>query len=214
MSRVPVSSATPTPDPPRPCPPPALVFEEGTLLARAARRDMQAWAQLYQQHHAAVYRRLRFLTGRASVAEDLSQECFVQAMVKLHQLRDPAKFPMWLSGIALNLARNHWRKTRNSDRAYDGFQRLHDIALSQRPGVEERLAEHRRLSAIYQQLEELPEHLRTVFILRDIEGLSAKEIAEILEISVSNVGARASRARAQIRQALESSGLAREKGVV
>lgn len=176
------------------------------LVAQAQKRNRDAWAQLYQKYYPEVYRRLRFLTGRVAIAEELTQECFVQAMLNIRQLRNGTKFKKWLSGIALNLARKYWRRANSSAQAYDGLRRLQDVSAGHGPDVEARVADHHRICAVYRLLEDVPEHLRMVFILRDIEGASAKEIAELLDISTNNVAVRATRARALLREGLGARG--------
>ena len=176
------------------------------LIERARGGDVQAWSRLYQEHFDGVYRRLRFLTGDDDLAEDLSQETFAKAMVAVSTYRGPASFAAWLGGIALNVARAQWRWRRNTQAAHGRMEHMEE-ALARCDGAPDRLIlRETRARVLYAILEAMPESLREVFILRDLEGVPAREIAEQLGISEGNVAVRATRARARVRTELERLG--------
>ncbi|MCA9714655.1 MAG: sigma-70 family RNA polymerase sigma factor [Myxococcales bacterium] len=186
-----------------------VVDRTSLLVERAKRGDMQAWARLYQELFDPIYRHVRYLTGDPAVAEDLTQETFAKALVALPDFEGRSKLSTWLHGVAINVVRRHWRWERNTETAHarleDRRRVLDDVsAESERP---DRVAlQRKRAEVLYAVLETLPDTLREVFILRDLEGLSEREIAERLGITRGNVAVRATRARARVRKELVSRG--------
>lgn len=175
-----------------------------TLLQKARSGSPTAWSKLYRDHFPMVYRRIRLLTGKMSLAEELTQETFVQAMLHIARFRENAKFSTWLCGIAYNLVRSHWRKVQNTQTAHE---RLKRISEHDRPDtVDNKLSDRQRVEAIYAALEELPDNLRVVFVLRYFEGMNSAEIADTLELTVNNVDVRVSRARRRIKAVLDEKG--------
>lgn len=186
-----------------------MVDRTALLVERARRGDMQAWSRLYQELFDPVFRHVRYLTGDTEVAEDLTQETFAKALVALKDFGGRSSFSTWLHGVAINVVRRHWRWERNTEAA-------HAKLLEKRKAVEQlehqgecpdKAAEQRRRAAVlYDVLSTLPDSLREVFVLRDLEGFSEKEIAAQLGITRNNAAVRASRARARVRKALAERG--------
>jgi len=173
--------------------------------AKAGPDRMAAWARLYQDYQTRIYRHVRFLVGNDASTEDVVQEVFARALVSLHAFDGRSSFSTWLHGIAVNVVRNHWRSHRNTETAH---QRLRDIVVA-RGGAHEIDHAHlcrRRAEVVYAMLEDLPEHLREAFVLRDLEGFSPAEAAEQLGISAGNLSVRVTRARERIRRELERIG--------
>lgn len=151
-----------------------------------------------------VYRRVKLLTGKMSVAEEITQETFVQAMLNISKYRSAARFSTWLFGIAHNLVRNHWRSVQSTQSAHDRLETISN--LKDRGNIDDRYLEQKRIEAIYAALETLPDTLRVVFIFRYFEGMSSSEVATALNLNVNNVDARASRARRRIKAILGEKG--------
>ncbi|MFV8755416.1 RNA polymerase sigma factor [Nannocystaceae bacterium ST9] len=173
------------------------------LVERARSGDMQAWSRLYQEHFDGLFRHLRYLTGDAQTAEELVQDTFVQALSCIARFDGRARFSTWLHGIALNVARHHWRAQRNTAKAHAKLTVVHEIVDAGSSGSPDRtMAARQRVRALYDALDLLPEHLREAFILRELEGLAPAEAAEQLGITANNLAVRASRARTRIRKQL------------
>ena len=180
---------------------------EPELVARARQGEMHAWGVLYQAYFPRVYRHVRFMVGSETGAEDLVQEAFARALVRLPDFDGRSSFSTWLHGIAVNVVRNHWRARRNTETAHE---RLRNINAA-RGGEMGPAADHahlckRKAEVVYAILETLPEHMREAFILRDLQGCSPAEAAARLGISPGNLSVRASRARERIRKELERMG--------
>jgi RNA polymerase sigma-70 factor (ECF subfamily) len=186
---------------------------EARLVGRARQGDMQAWSRLYQRHFDSVFRHVRLMTGDSNVAEDLTQETFAQALISLSRFRGEAKFSTWLHRVSINVTRKHWRWQRNTDVAHERLESMARVS-AQSDADPDRVTQRRaRAKALYAILESMPDTLREVFVLRDLEGLSQKHIAERLDITENNVAVRATRARAHVRGELERLGwLASKEG--
>ncbi|MEZ4450644.1 MAG: RNA polymerase sigma factor [Nannocystaceae bacterium] len=182
------------------------------LLARARAGDVQAWSRLYQEHFDRVFRHIRLLTGDNDVAEDLVQETFAKAMTSLPTFRGDSSFTTWLGGIAINVVRGHWRHRRNTQTAHGRLLAIHEVAPAGAPTPAEAELQRRRAEVLYGILAEMPDPLREVFVLRELEGLSAREIGQQLGISEGNVAVRATRARARVRGELERLGWLTPRG--
>ncbi len=132
-------------------------------------------------------------------AEDLAQETFVKAYRKLGTLKDPASCERWLYQIAVNLVRDHGRRKSLERRTLQALS--HDVAeeLPPQAAADEAGALHR---AILGAVDELPEHHREVFVMREIQGLSHAAIARALGIPEGTVWSRLSFARRALQQKL------------
>lgn len=174
------------------------------LLAKARKREPAAWAEIYRAYFSVVYRRIKLLTGKMSVAEEITQETFTQAMLNISSFRESARFSTWLFGIAHNLVRNHWRSLKSTQTAHDRLETISQ--LKGQLSIDQRYLDQRRIEAVYAALETLPDTLRVVFVFRYFEGMSSSEIAKVLNLNVNNVDARASRARRRIKAILGEKG--------
>ncbi|MCA9662705.1 MAG: sigma-70 family RNA polymerase sigma factor [Myxococcales bacterium] len=186
--------------------PTPLLDLEGRLIDRARSGDIQAWSRLYQEHFDGIFRHILHLTGDRDLAEDLVQETFAKAMVSLPRFRGDSKLSTWLSGIAINIVRGHWRRQKSARKAHDGLVALNEVAPPNGAAPDQAGLQRARAEALYGVLSELPETLREVFVLRELEGMRAADVASQLGISEGNVNTRASRARARVRNELERLG--------
>ncbi|ERI08344.1 RNA polymerase sigma factor [Aneurinibacillus aneurinilyticus] len=137
------------------------------------------------------------------MAEDLAQETFYKAFRSLHSFRDvEASFSTWLYTIARNTVLSELRKSRNSE-VYleDSKQQPARISVDRLP--EQELLRTERVHLVRQAINKLPEKQRTALILREYEQLDYKEIAVILDSTVSSVKSLLFRARHSIKQQLE-----------
>lgn len=191
----------------------ATATDEASLIQRARSGEMQAWAVLYRMHFGALVRHVRFLTGDAALTEELVQEAFARALVKLPSFGGRATLSTWLHGIALNVVRNHWRSQRSTAAAHERLRNMHaatDAAVA--PRLDQAHLSRKKTEALYAVLETLPENLREAFVLRDLQGNTPAEAAAKLGITPGNLSVRASRARERIRAELERLGWLAPRG--
>jgi RNA polymerase sigma-70 factor (ECF subfamily) len=155
----------------------------------------QAVQRLVDEYYAPLYRYAYRLSGSASDAEDLTQEAFCKAQLKLEQLRDPARAKPWLFSILRNDYLHRVRAGRQQPCV------SLDVAgdLPDRPAGEVPEVDPERLQ---QALGELPEDFRTPLILFYFEDFAYRDIAEQMELPMGTVMSRLARARAWLRSRL------------
>lgn len=196
-------SLRPVPDPDSAQQPLSAAEVDEILVGRAQRGDGNAWARLYQRHFDAVYKDVLYMVEQSATAEELVQEAFAAALVSLQRFDGRASIRTWLRGIAQNLVRKHWRSHSRRGRAYDRAEREAPL-LGPRTGddPESSHLRERRARVLSEVLATLPDPLREVFVMRDVQGLPVEEVADLLKISAGNVRVRANRARGRIRDEL------------
>lgn len=177
------------------------VTEDHELVALARNGNTDAFEQLVRHHAPRLYRMLVRMLGDATAAEDVAQECFVRAWRALPSFRGEAKFSTWLYRIAVNegnrlLARESRREVVPYD---DVLLEVSDLG-SQTPELAEAAELRGQLERF---IAELPAHYRVAVVLRDIEGFSNEEAAELLELDLRNFKSRLHRGRMALRRRLE-----------
>ena len=171
------------------------------FLDRLRAGDAPAFEELVMTYQHRVFGVALRMLGNAAEAEEVAQEAFVRAHRALGDFRGDAKLSTWLyaitSRLCLNrLATGERRLTRQGEEA---LLRLSDAGPRPDAALERRELE----SALGRAIAELPEDRRIVVVLRDIEGLSYEEIAQVLEIELGTVRSRLHRARADLKEKLE-----------
>jgi RNA polymerase sigma-70 factor (ECF subfamily) len=151
--------------------------------------------QLVEAHYEALYRYAYRLAGSAADAEDLTQETFCQAQLKLEQLRDPARAKAWLFSILRSKFLHRVRESKQE----------HEISLEWVGDLPERLPDplpEVEPEKLQKALSELPEVFRTPIILYYFEDFSYRDIAEQMELPMGTVMSRLARAKAHLRARL------------
>jgi len=180
---------------------------ERELIAQVKCGNVSAFRKLFDAYHVPVYGFvLRFL-GSAHDAEDVTQEVFVKAYRKIKSLRDARYFSSWLFRIAKNQALNYMERQRNKqvDSLEGDRERVERTSLNSDPvhSPQDRVEMAELEGLLQSALNDLPETLRSAFVLGVIEGYSYKEVAEMLKCSVGNVKARVFRARSLLTSKLK-----------
>lgn len=169
--------------------------------------DRATWEGLYTQHYPALFRHLRHLVHDDELAREFAQETFVRAIARAEHYDGRSSLSTWLHGIALNLARNHWRRCQTSRRARDrwvAWWRREPLPSDRAP--EQGVVRHSRIGALQFAIERLPIKLREAFVMRELEELSVTEACARLEISPTNLSVRVHRARRAITKTLSELG--------
>jgi RNA polymerase sigma-70 factor (ECF subfamily) len=170
------------------------------LVERARRKDAEAFASLVRTYERVALSVAFGILGDASAAGDATQEAFIRAWERLSDLREPERFGTWLCGIVRNLSLDMLRRRKPAEQwtasspAVEG-RWTHDPL--------EEIDRQERFSRIASAIASLDEVSRPVVVLRYYEGLSSREIADLLEMSPAAVDMRLSRARKQLRSLLE-----------
>lgn len=155
------------------------------------------FASLYHRHHGFVWRILRRLGVPPAALDDATQEVFVVVHRRRHDLRADASVRSWLFGIARRVAADLHRGQHRRDRKHDALQPPGDA-----PPLDDALARSEAAEFVRSFLERLDEGHRMVFALSDIEGMTAPEISEALELKVNTVYSRLRKARLDFERAV------------
>lgn len=181
-------------------------LEGDAVVEKARAGDLVAWNLLYRMHYASVLRHLSALVGRRDVAEDLAQDTFARAMVAIEGYSGRSEFSSWLHGVALNVARNHWRANERAARGSAQLELLEACRDLRAGQLDEEHQAKLRVKILFRVLDELSASLREAFVLRYVEGRSAAETAERLGVEPGAVRVRAHRARQQVEKRLQALG--------
>ncbi|WP_417384528.1 sigma-70 family RNA polymerase sigma factor [Gimesia sp.] len=167
----------------------------------------EAFDQLVLKYQDRLFRTLVRILGSSDDARDAAQEGFTQAFFKLNTFKGTAAFYSWLFRISFNAAITQKRKTKRTSATIDPQENpagtwLVDTHSENHPPEVAELAERKKL--VHQALNELQEEYRTPLILRELEGMSYGEIAEITEIPLGTVRSRIFRGRNELKQKLNA----------
>src|SRR5512142_3059196 len=182
--------------------------EELALVTAAKAGDMGAFEELVRRYDRNVFRIAQHITQNREDAEDVVQDAFLKAFQNLEQFQGQSKFYTWLVRIAVNEALMRLRRRRpermvslDEDIKTDEDTMPREVA-DWSPNPEQQYNQAELKDILGKTIQGLPTSFRTVFVLRDVEGLSTEETAEALELSIPAVKSRLLRARLQLRERL------------
>lgn len=164
---------------------------EHDLIQQARQGDAEALDALYRRHAPRVYSVVRRLTGDDAQAEDAAQETWLRAIRALPDFRGQAMFSTWLHRIAVNCALYGRRKRERN--------RLRELQLPETlpaPGSEPRPLLRMKLE---EAIDTLPEGMRRVLVLHDVEGYTHEEIGALLGVAAGTCKSQLFKARAKLR---------------
>ena len=178
------------------------------LVRRVKKGDKQAFDLLFLRYQHKILNLVsRYLRDPEDV-QDVTQEAFIKAFRALPRFRGDSAFYTWLYRIAINTAKNHLvaksRRPPGSDVDVEDAEFMDGTdALKEGESPESALARDELKAAIDAAIAELPDDLRSAVTLREFDGLSYEQIAEIMECPVGTVRSRIFRAREAIDRAIE-----------
>jgi len=158
---------------------------------------------LMRRYNERLYRAARAIVRDEQEAEDVMQQTYVNAFTHLRQFNGSAQFSTWLTRIAINEALARVRRQGRYE-AFDDDLSTVEAFMSRSPSENpERQAFTGELRGLLEwAIDRLPDGMREVFVLREVEGLSTAEVAETLGVSEDVIKTRLSRGRAALRRAL------------
>ena len=187
----------------------AMASDDLDLVHASKNGDVTAFEQLVKRYDRKLLRIAQHVTHNREDSEDAVQEAFLKVFQHLGEFREDSKFSTWLIRITLNQALMKLRKQRRSIREVpleEDFQTGERIlpmeVIDWAPDPEQLYRTSELRDILIKALRELRPILRVVFVLRDIEGLSIAETAEVLKLSHTAVKARLWRGRLQLRERL------------
>ena len=173
------------------------------IIERVKGGEKEAYDLLVLKYQQRVINLISRFVKNHSDALDVSQETFIKAYRALPNFRGESAFYTWLYRIAVNTAKNHLtvqsRKITKSDYDVADIEQIEgNMSLTEQTTPESLLAKDELQETILKTIENLPEDLKSAIMLREIEGLSYEEIAEVMECPVGTVRSRIFRAREMI----------------
>ncbi len=185
----------------------------GKLVRQCMAGDQHAWQQLVVSQHRRIYAICYRFTGSASDAEDLTQDVFLKLYRNLASFdTQKGSFQTWITTLARNLLVDHFRRTR-LDRASDSLDAtlsgdedgatMADRLADPRPSQEAHASGLELKVKIQQALAQLSPELREAVVLRDLEDMDYKEIAQVLRVPEGTVKSRISRGRGELARLLQ-----------
>lgn len=184
-----------------------MPLSESELIERAVKGDRQAQAEIVYQHEKMVYNLALKLVGNPEDAENILQETFLKILESLHTFKGGSALSTWIYRIATNFALMHLRSKKRNFVSIDDYPLDEKRDYSQFIKMTEAdplkdLINTELKENLQAAIDSLPPKFKTVFILKDIDGLSLKEISNVLKISLPAVKSNLHRARLFLRNQL------------
>ena len=189
-----------------------LVPTDDELIAEIRQGKAEALETLVSRYETRVYNLAYKMLGNQQDAEDVLQDTFLNVVRSLDSFKSRSSFSTWLYRVATNAAltklRQRSRRDKSESEFLDEVYSIKDAAhaesrlvdWSDRPA--QQLLDDEAKRVMEEAIEELPEIYRVVFVLRDVQGLPATEVADVLDLSVPAVKSRLHRARLFLRNRL------------
>jgi RNA polymerase sigma-70 factor (ECF subfamily) len=183
--------------------PPVELDADQDIVARCRSGDPEAFAELVRKYQSRVLTLAARILDNRSEAEDVAQDIFVKIFQSLHDFRGASRFSTWLYRITVNHCLNYIRRRTRQQQTLVVTEPGEWMQESSPSSPYKTLEQKERWTLVQAKLQVLsPEH-RTIILLRDFEGLSYEEIADVLQLESGTVKSRLHRARMELKSLLE-----------
>jgi len=179
------------------------VNDEEDLIQSALAGKSSAFETLVGRYQDRLYTAMISIVGSADEAEDVVQEAFIQAYLKLDTFQQNSRFFTWLYRIAFNFALARRRRKRGHLSLDESRENSGNEPVSSIDSPDHRLSRYEDVQLVHRALALLSEDHRSILVLREMEDLAYEEIADVLSISLGTVRSRLNRARAALKLQLE-----------
>jgi RNA polymerase sigma-70 factor, ECF subfamily len=177
--------------------------EERNLVQRAQEGDERAFEQIVKQHQQRVFGLIARILHQRDIVEDIAQQVFLKVYLSLNRFDQRAAFSAWLYRIAKNECWDYLRKKKIRPLLYESeLSKEQVLALSRKPSfgrraarLDDRTETNNMLQSV---LEILPERDRQLLLLKEVEGFSVQELADVFGLNVNTLKARLFRARRRV----------------
>ena len=187
-----------------------MTWTDEELVAKTIGGDADSFNELIHRWERPIYALAYRQIGREEDARDVCQETFLRAYRALNGFRGQAKFSSWLYRIALNLCRDWMRRERRTPVVQPPEDMdLMDLAAAREPSesIEDRVGRHDLTRAVERAMTLLPEEQRTAIVLKEYQGLTFQEIADLLGCPLSTVKTRLYQGLTVLRRELARAGV-------
>jgi RNA polymerase sigma-70 factor, ECF subfamily len=180
------------------------VSDDRLLIESALQGDRSAFTALVERYQDRLFNSMLHVTGSAEEAEDVVQDAFIRAFLRLDSFQQNSQFFTWLYRIAFNTALTRRRRKRPNI-SLDHYREVSgQEASDEGASVDEGILQNERVELVRAAIASLSENHRAILVLREMQDRSYEDISEILEISIGTVRSRLNRARMQLKLAIES----------
>ena len=179
------------------------VNDEDKLIELALAGQSSAFETLVVRYQDRLYTAMISIVGSADEAEDVVQESFIQAYLKLDTFQRNSRFFTWLYRIAFNFALARRRRRKNHQSLDETRENTGSEPEFEGDTPDTRMTRTEDIQLVHRALALLSEDHRSILVLREMEDLSYEDIAEVLKISIGTVRSRLNRSRAALKQQLE-----------
>ena len=173
------------------------------LIEAALAGNRAAFGELVHRYQDRLHAAMLQVTGSTEEAEDVVQDAFVRAFLTLDTFQNHSQFFTWLYRIAFNSALSRMRRRRGTMSLDQAREAVGDEPIDRVDPPDARILRDERVTSVRVALQRRSDDHRTILVLREMEDHAYEQIAEILQISIGTVRSRLSRARSQLRIALE-----------
>ncbi|MFQ6043279.1 MAG: RNA polymerase sigma factor [Candidatus Poribacteria bacterium] len=183
--------------------------DDTQLVDKSKRGDVEAFGMLIKRHERGIYNLAYRMLKNVEDAKDAAQEIFLKVFASLNGFRGESGFATWLYRIATNECINRLKRPRflsleELRREYENEKLVEPPQLIDASALPEELAERSEIQQmVHKAMDALPDHYRLVITLRHLQGLSYKEIAEILDLPVGTVKTYLFRAKKTLKTKLQ-----------
>ena len=173
------------------------LLSDEEIVGRILAGEPALFELILRRHNQRIYRAVRSILRDEAEVEDAMQQAYVDAYEHLKDFEGRARFSTWLTRIAVHeaLARRRRRKPEMEGEEMSALQ-------GPERNPEERAQDGELQGLLVSAIDALPEHFRTVFVLRAVQGLSVEETARVLDLNEDTVKTRLHRARGLLRRAI------------
>ena len=179
------------------------VNDEDKLIELALAGQSSAFETLVVRYQDRLYTAMISIVGSADEAEDVVQESFIQAYLKLDTFQRNSRVFTWLYRIAFNFALARRRRRKNHQSLDETRENTGAEPEFEGDTPDTRMTRSEDIQLVHRALALLSEDHRSILVLREMEDLSYEDIAEVLKISIGTVRSRLNRSRAALKQQLE-----------
>ncbi len=185
--------------------------QEKVLIQKSKKDDGQAFEELISPYQKKVLNLAYRMLGNVSDAEDAAQEIFIKVFRSLYSFNEQSAFSTWLYKVATNVCLDILRKRKRQNggalisiNRYSSQDDEYELPIEDgAPSPYEEAQKKEAMRALKSALDLLSEEQRAVIVMRDINGLSYEEIADVMECSLGTIKSRINRSRLALRKLLE-----------